>query len=146
MGFALIPLGCHLHRFFTSLSFLFDATLSHRDPTSSLIRSRKRKLTTTGRRERPAGQKGTERAPGGNFIRDLSRQPGRAHARTITGSQGLPKGEVTLPNLRYPNSCNVYMCGPGYKFQPNDMCISQNHYPVPLLDRDLSNCHLFPEK
>ena len=92
------------------------------------------------------GAKGkTERAPGGDFIRDLSRQPGRAHAHTITGWGGLLKGEVTLPNLQYPNSYNICMCSPGHKFQPNVMSISQNHYPVSLLDCDLSNCHLFPE-
>ena len=46
-----------------------------------------------------------ERHQTGNLIRDPTRQPDRAHARTTRNDfpvrGGLPKGELTPPNLRY---------------------------------------------
>ena len=53
-----------------------------------------------GKRERPQTE---------NLIRDPTRHPDRAHARTTRNDfpvrGGLPKGELTPPNLRYiPNS------------------------------------------
>merc|ERR1711966_573691 len=49
-----------------------------------------------GKRERPKT---------GNLIRDPTRHPDRAHARTTRNDfpvrGGLPKGELTPPNLRY---------------------------------------------
>ena len=56
-----------------------------------------------GKRERPQTR---------NLIRDPTRQPDRAHARTtrndfpIRGS--LPKGELTPPNLRFEALCQTY--------------------------------------
>ena len=49
-----------------------------------------------GKRERPKTE---------NLIRDPTRHPDRAHARTTRNDfpvrGGLPKGELTPPNLRY---------------------------------------------
>ena len=56
-----------------------------------------------GKAGAPKGKR--ERPQTGNLIRDPTRHPDRAHARTTRNDfpvrGGLPKGELTPPNLRY---------------------------------------------
>ena len=59
----------------------------------------------------PKGKR--ERQKTENLIRDPTRQPDRAHARTTRNDfpvrGGLPKGELTPPNLRYIY-IYIYIC------------------------------------
>ena len=68
-----------------------------------------------GKRDRPQTR---------NLIRDPTRQPDRAHARTTRNDfpvrGGLPKGELTPPNLRFrPIHLGPGLMGPCYVFVTN---------------------------
>ena len=89
-----------------SLLFLFGFTLISFWSRESLVHEGKGKAYDKREKGKAIARKGKRENPQTlNLTRDVTRQPDRAHARTTRNDfpvrGGLPKGELTPPNLRY---------------------------------------------
>merc|ERR1711966_297101 len=99
----------HLYLTLISLWFHIDFMLIRRE---SLVHEGKGKAYDKREKGKAGDPKGKRERPKTlNLIRDPTRHPDRAHARTTRNDfpvrGGLPKGELTPPNLRY---CSTGIC------------------------------------